>query len=96
MKATLELLDVVFLIVWNNISVVKRPVGAILRAKGKENIEIDQLAMLPKEAALEMEYQLRPDVNLGWNVRAGGDRATVVCPVCGKPLPKRKKRYYMC
>lgn len=69
----------------------KRPVGAILRAKGKENIEIDQLAMLPKEAALEMEYQLRPDVNLGWNVRAGGDRATVVCPVCGKPLPKRKR-----
>lgn len=68
----------------------KRPVGTILRAKGRENIEIDQLAMLPKDEALEMEYNLRPQMNLGWNVRAGGDRATVFCPVCGKPLPKRK------
>lgn len=67
----------------------KRPVGTILRSKGRENIEIDQLAMLSKDEALEMEYNLRPPkMNLGWNVRAGGDRATVFCPpVCGKPLP---------
>ena len=68
----------------------KRPVGVILRALGKENVEIDQLAMLPKEEALAMEYKLRPKLNMGWNVRAGGDRATVFCPICGKPMPKRK------
>lgn len=69
----------------------KRPVGTILRALGRENVEIDQLAMLPKEEALSMEYRLRPKLNMGWNVRAGGDRATVCCPICGKPMPKRKK-----
>ncbi len=68
----------------------KRPVGAILRAIGKDNIEIDQLAMLPKEEALTMEYNLRPKLNIGWNVRAGGDRATVCCPICGRPLSHSK------
>lgn len=68
----------------------KRPVGAILRALGRENVEINQLAMLPKEEALTMEYNLRPKLNMGWNSRAGGDRITVLCPICGKPLPKRK------
>lgn len=68
----------------------KRPVGAILRALGRENVVIDQLAMLPKEDALTMEYTLRPDMNIGWNTRAGGDRRTVRCPICGKYLPKRK------
>lgn len=68
----------------------KRPVGAILRSLGRDNVEIDQLAMLPKEEALTMEYTLRPKMNMGWNTRAGGDRATVCCPICGRPLPKRK------
>lgn len=68
----------------------KRPVGSILRAIGKENIEIDELAMLPKEEALTMEYNLRPKMNMGWNTMAGGNRRTVFCPICGKPLPKRK------
>lgn len=68
----------------------KRPVGTILRSLGKKNIVIDQLAMLPKEQALMLEYQLRPKLNIGWNVRAGGDRFTVVCPICGKRLVHRK------
>lgn len=69
----------------------KRPVGAILRALGRENVVIDQLAMLPKEDALMMEYNLRPEMNIGWNTRAGGNRRTVRCPICGKYLPKRKQ-----
>ena len=72
----------------------KRPVGTILRSLGKDNIEIEQLAFLPKEQALEMEYSLRPNLNMGWNTRAGGDRKTVKCPICGKYLPKRKTGTY--
>ena len=68
----------------------KRPVGTILRALGRENIEIDQLAMLPKEEALNMEYNLRPNRYIGWNAMAGGNRRTVFCPICGKPMPKRR------
>lgn len=68
----------------------KRPVGKILRALGHQAVEIVQLAMLPKEQALEMEYNLRPKRFIGWNVFAGGNRITVVCTLCGKPLPKRK------
>lgn len=55
----------------------KRPVGTILRQLGKDNIQIDLIAMLPKEEALTMEYNLRPKINMGWNTRAGGDRKTV-------------------
>ena len=68
----------------------KRPVGTILRQLGKDNIQIDLIAMLPKEEALTMEYNLRPKMNMGWNARAGGDRKTVSCPICGKYLPHRK------
>ena len=67
----------------------KRPVGTILRLLGREQVEIDQLAMLCKEEALEMEAGLRPFCNMGWNTRAGGIRRTVRCPRCGKHLPKR-------
>lgn len=68
----------------------KRPVGEILRKLGRENVEITLIKMLPKDEALNMEYVLRPSLNMGWNVRAGGDVATVKCPICGKYLPKRK------
>lgn len=67
-----------------------RPVGKILRSLGKENVEISLIKMLPKAEALNMEYVLRPKRNMGWNTMAGGNVATVRCPVCGKPLPKRK------
>lgn len=52
----------------------KRPVGTILRNLGKEKIQIDELYRLPKEQALEKEYELRPKRFMGWNVKAGGDR----------------------
>lgn len=67
----------------------KRPVGIMLRKLGKDNIAIDQLAMLAKEDALELEYQLRPTQHCGWNTRAGGDRHTVICPLCAKHLKHR-------
>ena len=68
----------------------KRQIGTILRKLGKEKIQIDELCRLPKEQALEKEYELRPKRFMGWNVKAGGDRSTVCCLICGKPLPKRK------
>lgn len=71
-----------------------RPVGTILRELGKDNIVIEELARLPKEEALEMEYNLRPLPNIAWNSRAGGERRTVRCPNCGKYLPKRKTGAY--
>lgn len=46
--------------------------------------------MLPKADALNMEYVLRPKLNMGWNSRAGGDVATVRCPICNKYMPKRR------
>lgn len=67
-----------------------RPVGSILRSLNKKDIVIEELAMLPKEDALTLEYQLRPKRNMGWNCMAGGNRRTVRCPKCGKYLPKRK------
>lgn len=72
----------------------KRPVGEILRKLGKDAVEIVQLAMLPKEEALQMEYELRPRRNMGWNQMAGGGRVTVKCPSCGKHLPKRRSGTY--
>lgn len=72
----------------------KRPVGRILRSISKENIEIEEIIRLPKEDALELEYRLRPERNMGWNVMAGGNASTVKCPECGKPLPKRKTGSY--
>lgn len=68
----------------------KRPVGEILRNLGRENVEITLVKMLPKAEALNMEYVLRPELNMGWNRMAGGNAATVRCPVCGKPMPKRR------
>lgn len=55
----------------------KRQVGTILRKLGKEKIQIDELCRLPKEQALEKEYELRPKRFMGWNERAGGNRSTV-------------------
>ena len=72
----------------------RKPVGQILRQLGKNNVEIIQLAMMCKEDALEMEYSLRPILNMGWNVMAGGNKPTVKCPLCGKYLPKRKTGAY--
>lgn len=68
----------------------KRPIGTILRSLQKENIVIDQLAFLPKDEALEMEYRLRPKRYIGWNVMAGGNKRTVKCTQCGKYLPNRR------
>lgn len=68
----------------------KRPVGAILRDLGREAVEIVLIGTGSKAEALEMEYRLRPAMNIGWNCRAGGDYSTVRCSGCGKPLPKRK------
>jgi len=68
----------------------KRPVGTILRNLGREAVEIVEVTRGYKEYALNVEYILRPSMNEGWNVRAGGDAFTVVCPQCGRYLPKRK------
>lgn len=68
----------------------KRPVGAILRKLGKDNVQIDLITMLPKEEALTLEYTLRPVPHMAWNTMAGGNRSTVRCPICGKLLPKRR------
>ena len=45
----------------------RRPIGSILRGLARDAIVIDQLAMLPKEEALDMEFRLRPARNIGWN-----------------------------
>ncbi|WP_295789467.1 hypothetical protein [uncultured Veillonella sp.] len=66
-------------------------VGRKLRELGRDFVVIEQLAMLPKDKALDMEYQLRPRRHMGWNVMAGGNKKTVRCPMCGKYLPKRKE-----
>jgi hypothetical protein len=71
-----------------------RPVGDILRSLGRDAIEIVQLALLPKEKALEMEFNLRPSRFMGWNIQAGGNGSTVCCPSCGKHLPKRRTGQY--
>ncbi len=68
----------------------KRPVGKTLRSLGRDAIEIVQLAFLPKDKAEELEYNLRPSLHLGWNIRAGGNRTTVRCIMCGKPLACRR------
>ena len=73
-----------------------RPVGEILRKLGKEAVEIRQLAILPKDEALAMEYKLRPKLNKGWNSRAGGNEATLLCPSCGKPMPHKPKKTLFC
>lgn len=72
----------------------KRPVGKILRELGKENVVIDLIKMCDYEQALSLEYVLRPNRNMGWNSRAGGNAATVRCPSCGKRLPKSKYGSY--
>lgn len=69
----------------------KRPVGNILRELGKDAIEIVMLHMVSKEEALRLEGEYRPDMNIGWNVRAGGNVRTVVCSGCGVHLPKRAR-----
>lgn len=67
-----------------------RPVGDVLRELGKDAVEIVEIARLPKDDALALEFHLRPALNMGWNALAGGNQATVKCPKCGVPLPKRK------
>lgn len=67
----------------------KRPIGTVLRSLQPDEYEIVELFRGNKQFALDKEYELRPQRNIGWNVMAGGDRATVVCPICGKHLPKR-------
>lgn len=71
-----------------------RPIGKLLRSNPRENIEIIQLAILSKQDALTMEFSLRPQLNIGWNCRAGGNRSTVKCPKCGVYLPKRQTGAY--
>lgn len=68
----------------------KRPIGSILRDLGRQAVEITVLHCVSEEEALQLEYEYRPDVNIGWNVRAGGNVRTVRCSGCGKYLPKRK------
>jgi hypothetical protein len=72
----------------------KRPVGDTLRSLPKDAVEIVEIARGDKAFALNLEYTLRPQRFIGWNTRAGGDRATVKCPACGKLLPKRKTGSY--
>lgn len=67
----------------------KRPVGSILRDLGKEAVEIVCLHRVDKETAMALEADYRPEMNIGWNVMAGGNKRTVVCNGCGKHLPKR-------
>lgn len=58
----------------------KRPVGAILRDLGKDAVEIISLFFGSKEDALQMEYKLRPELNIGWNAMAGGNQPTGSLP----------------
>lgn len=67
----------------------KRPVGSILRDLGKDAVEIVCLHHVGKEEAMRLEAEYRPLMNIGWNVRAGGDTRTVICSGCGNHLPKR-------
>lgn len=67
----------------------KRPVGSILRDLGKDVVEIVCLHHVDKDEAMRLEAEYRPEMNMGWNVMAGGNRRTVVCSGCGKHLPKR-------
>lgn len=71
-----------------------RPVGKKLRSLGRDAVEIVLLATLPQDKAEELEFTLRPSLSIGWNIRAGGNRATVCCPSCGKKLPNRKTGSY--
>lgn len=73
-----------------------RPVGQILRKLGKDAVEITQLDMLPKDEALAKEFSLRPRLNMGWNTLAGGNRCTLYCPMCGKPMPHKPKKTLLC
>ena len=72
----------------------RRPVGKILRSLGEEAVEVVELGRYYREEALEREYNLRPELRVGWNIQAGGNRITVKCPDCGKYLPKRKTGTY--
>lgn len=74
----------------------KRPVGKILRELGREAVEITQLAILPREEALQMEYELRPQMEMGWNTLAGGNYKTLRCSICGKPMPHKPKKTKYC
>jgi predicted GIY-YIG superfamily endonuclease len=51
----------------------QRPIGTILRDLGRESVEIISLFFGSREAALQLEYELRPDMNIGWNLMAGGN-----------------------
>ena len=67
----------------------KRPIGTVLRTTPKDMIEIIELCRGTREEALKKEYELRPGRNIGWNILAGGNEPTVMCPGCGKHLPDR-------
>lgn len=66
-----------------------RPVGDALRALGRDAVEIVSLGKFSHSEALQEEYKLRPQRNIGWNIIAGGDYSTVRCSGCNVKLPKR-------
>lgn len=72
----------------------KRPIGTVLRSLPRDVVEIVEFARGDESFALNLEYTLRPQRNIGWNCRAGGNMYTIVCPGCGKRLPHRKSGSY--
>lgn len=68
----------------------KRPVGHILRELISEGVvlKIVEVYRGTREQAMKKEYELRPKRFIGWNIRAGGNRATIVCVKCGVTIPK--------
>lgn len=67
-----------------------RPIGDVLRALGRDSVEIVPLHKAPLHDALQLEFNYRPRRFMGWNIQAGGEESTVKCSGCGKLLPKRK------
>lgn len=67
-----------------------RPVGSIIRdlRNNNEIVKVVELFRGSKEEALAKEYEYRPARFIGWNIMAGGNRATIVCVKCGKTIPK--------
>lgn len=70
----------------------KRPVGVALRALGEQNVQIKCIARLPLDAALQLEYKLRPRPNMGWNVAVGGGVSKVRCTGCNATIPNSTYR----
>lgn len=62
-----------------------RPIGYQVRAN---EVTIVELHRGMKEDILELEYKYRPNMDIGWNIMAGGNYGTVRCPKCNCYMEK--------